>query len=236
MKNYMFFWLCAIGLFAQPVLGQLVVTSVSFEDVAERYNTQSMEGDAMKWIQTFQVHLDGLRQSKTGMDMLMVTHDQSHFGKTKLYQWDPMFGAWKKAEYANFKVEYNGADPYYSFTIFKSGVYGVFSPIANRKPSILDIPEGLKVEQLSLVDQDLKVVLRYDYALAKNQIKIPIDFPTATMQINAKWLDKKGKVFEANNIALALMDPLTQKDLDEGRWMLSFDPKTLTTASLTAKK
>jgi hypothetical protein len=133
-------------------------------------------------------------------------------------------------------VEYNGADPYYSFTIFKSGVYGVFSPIANRKPSILDIPEGLKVEQLSLVDQDLKVVLRYDYALSKNQIKIPIDFPTATMQINAKWLDKKGKVFEANNIALALMDPLTQKDLDEGRWMLSFDPKTLTTASLTAKK
>lgn len=218
------------------VQSQLVVSSVSFEEIANRYNTQSIDGEAMKWVQTFKVQLDGMNQSQTGLDMLMLTHEHSHFGKSMLYQWDPMFRSWKKVEESNFKVETMGSTPYYAFTVFKNGIYGVFTPIKNRNPSIMEVPEGLKIETLTLVDEDLKVVLRYDHVTAKNEIKIPIDYPTATMQLSAKWLDRKGKVNEAKNISLALMDPLTQKDLDEGKWMLSFNPKSLATASLTAKK
>ena len=215
---------------------QNIIRTVSFTEIAEKYNTLSMDGEAMKWVQTIRVDYGNIEQSNTPIDVMTPIPNQIYFGQPKLYMWDPMFKAWEKVGSNALKQEALGLQFFYRFSISKPGLYGIFNPLEDSKASLIEVPSTIQLQQLKLVSEDLKVALKFDHAVKGGKIKVPIAFPPAAMEISATWLDKKGKVCQVNNVTLAQMDALNQSDLDQGKWTLDFDTKQLLAVSQTPKK
>ncbi len=222
--------------FLMKVNAQNIIQTVNFAEIAERYNTLSMEGEAMKWIQTIRVDYGEMKQTNTPIEVMTPIPNQIYFGQPNLYVWDPMFKAWEKVGSNALKQEALGLQFFYRFTISKPGLYGIFNPLEDSKASLIEVPSTIQLQQLKLVSEDLKVALKFDHAVKGGKIKVPIAFPPAAMQITATWLDKKGKVCQVNNVTLAQMDALNQSDLDQGKWTLDFDTKQLLAVSQTPKK
>lgn len=215
---------------------QNFIKPVYFSEIADRYNTRSIDGEAMKWIQTIRVDYGEMNQSNTPIDVMIPVPNQIYFGHPSLYVWDPMFRAWEKLGQNALKQEALGLQFFYRFSIVKPGLYGIFNPLDDRKASVIELPDNIQLQQLKLVSEDLKVALNFEHPPKTDKIKIPIDFPPATMMITATWLDKKGKVCQVSDITLAQMDALNQNDLDQGKWTLDFDTKQLLAVSQTPKK
>jgi len=222
--------------FLMQVNAQNIIQTVSFAEIAEKYNTLSMEGEAMKWVQTIRVDYGEMKQTNTPIEVMTPIPNQIYFGQPKLYVWDPMFKAWEKVGSNALKQEALGLQFFYRFSISKPGLYGIFNPLEDSKASLIEVPSTIQLQQLKLVSEDLKVALNFDHSVKGGKIKVPIAFPPAAMQITATWLDKKGKVCQVNNVTLAQMDALNQSDLDQGKWTLDFDTKQLLAVSQTPKK
>ena len=222
--------------FLMQVNAQNIIQTVNFAEIAEKYNTLSMEGEAMKWIQTIRVDYGEMKQTNTPIEVMTPIPNQIYFGQPKLYVWDPMFKAWEKVGSNALKQEALGLQFFYRFSISKPGLYGIFNPLEDSKASLIEVPSTIQLQQLKLVSEDLKVALKFDHSVKGGKIKVPIAFPPAAMQITATWLDKKGKVCQVNNVTLAQMDALNQSDLDQGKWTLDFDTKQLLAVSQTPKK
>jgi hypothetical protein len=222
--------------FLMQVNAQNIIQTVNFAEIAERYNTLSMEGEAMKWIQTIRVDYGEMKQTNTPIEVMTPIPNQIYFGQPKLYVWDPMFKAWEKVGSNALKQEALGLQFFYRFSISKPGLYGIFNPLEDSKASLIEVPSTIQLQQLKLVSEDLKVALKFDHSVKGGKIKVPIAFPPAAMQITATWLDKNGKVCQVNNVTLAQMDALNQSDLDQGKWTLDFDTKQLLAVSQTPKK
>ena len=222
--------------FLMQVNAQNIIQTVNFAEIAEKYNTLSMEGEAMKWIQTIRVDYGEMKQTNTPIDVMTPVPNQIYFGHPSLYVWDPMFKAWEKVGSNALKQEALGLQFFYRFSISKPGLYGIFNPLEDSKASLIEVPSTIQLQQLKLVSEDLKVALKFDHSVKGGKIKVPIAFPPAAMQITATWLDKKGKVCQVNNVTLAQMDALNQSDLDQGKWTLDFDTKQLLAVSQTPKK
>ena len=222
--------------FLMQVNAQNIIQTVSFAEIAEKYNTLSMEGEAMKWVQTIRVDYGEMKQTNTPIEVMTPIPNQIYFGQPKLYVWDPMFKAWEKVGSNALKQEALGLQFFYRFSISKPGLYGIFNPLEDSKASLIEVPSTIQLQQLKLVSEDLKVALKFDHSVKGGKIKVPIAFPPAAMQITATWLDKKGKVCQVNNVTLAQMDALNQSDLDQGKWTLDFDTKQLLAVSQTPKK
>lgn len=222
--------------FLMQVNAQNIIQTVNFAEIAEKYNTLSMEGEAMKWVQTIRVDYGEMKQTNTPIEVMTPIPNQIYFGQPKLYVWDPMFKAWEKVGSNALKQEALGLQFFYRFSISKPGLYGIFNPLEDSKASLIEVPSTIQLQQLKLVSEDLKVALKFDHSVKGGKIKVPIAFPPAAMQITATWLDKKGKVCQVNNVTLAQMDALNQSDLDQGKWTLDFDTKQLLAVSQTPKK
>jgi hypothetical protein len=236
MKNKTFLITLFTLMSGMLLEAQSLIQPVYFSEIAERYNTRSMEGEAMKWIQTIRVDYGEMKQSNTPIDVMTPVPNQIYFGHPSLYVWDPMFKAWEKLGQNALKQEALGLQFFYRFSISKPGLYGIFNPLDDRKASVIELPENIQLQQLKLVSEDLKVALNFDHPTKTDKLKIPIDFPPATMKITATWLDKKGKVCQVSDVTLAQMDALNQNDLDQGKWTLDFDTKQLLAVSQTPKK
>lgn len=180
--------------FLTNINAQNIIRTVSFSEIAEKYNTLSMDGEAMKWVQTIRVDYGNIEQSNTPIDVMTPIPNQIYFGQPKLYMWDPMFKAWEKMSSNALKQEALGLQFFYRFSISKPGLYGIFNPLEDSKASLIEVPSTIQLQQLKLVSEDLKVALKFDHAVKGGKIKVPIAFPPAAMQISATWLDKKGKV------------------------------------------
>lgn len=164
--------------------------AISFQQVADSYNTYNDSREAMTFVSGFSLEGDAKLIEKNPVEVLFNPVSGTERQECKLLRWDPVLRVWVKFQGNQLRTIKEQTTPYWSASVAAPGIYALMKENDLRGATRLVVPDGYRAESWKYVQSSAGIVCEGHKPGHELLIPLPSISPLATVSMQ---LRKRGE-------------------------------------------
>ena len=164
--------------------------AISFQQVADSYNTYNDSREAMTFVSGFLLEGDAKLLEKNPVEVLFNPVSGTERQDCKLLRWDPVLRVWVKFQGNQLRTIKEQTTPYWSASVAAPGIYALMKENDLKGVTRLIVPDGYRAENWKYVQSSAGIVCEGHKPGHELLIPLPSVSPLATVTMQ---LRKKGE-------------------------------------------
>jgi hypothetical protein len=184
MLLLLMFAVATSGMSAQVSMPQL--NEVSFQQVAESYNTYNKDRELMVFVSGFTLEGDAKLLEKNRIEVLFNPVAGTDRKDCKLLRWDPVLRVWVKFEGNQLQTVKEATAPFWSAFVNGPGVYALMKEVDIKGQTLLMVPDGYRVDNWKYAHANAGIVCEGFTPAQQITIPLPSISPLAVVSMQLR--------------------------------------------------
>lgn len=184
MHLFLLFAVATMGMSAQVSIPQL--NELSFQQVAESYNTYNKDREIMVFVSGFTLEGDAKLLASNQVEVLFNPVAGTDRQDCKLLRWDPVLRVWTKFEGNQLQTIKEATAPYWSAFVNGPGMYALMKEVELKGQTRLTVPDGYRADGWRYAHANSGIVCEGFTPTSEITIPLPSISPLAVVSMQLR--------------------------------------------------